>query len=635
MGANALNKTLALLLSFALIWPIARAASDDPDNVSKIFNNLSYPAIFPEGVRPAGWMQVGVWRLAPILMDDAGRPMGCVGEDDIVPPEKVAASILCYYGRKNLGLNEETGESMFTGDEKIWWLQRRQPANAWQVFNITDAEAENLPEAITPVIVTGVDTRDFLESRIAIRPMPVRVEFTLLKNVEGDERLRIPADPDYTRYLMSEGCTLNNNSTSAPNNCFGALSMSGAVPGTDQSSNEIQGVEWPRRQTLCDPATLKQATDYLDRSHVTAVEESDESGDPRIVAIDPPLGMHATVYSACARLVIQPINRRTADSLTWNSDASEKGGYWVGDGAKAPVVNIAAWETGDHAYSAEINADGSLLYRFNWNATSLQPEGTASTYRLTLVLEGGADQGGQCPYPLNTVFDETTLSVNVGSKNSAVVLSAASLGGQHGEGGAAYLDITVGTGKQNSNDSGIDDAVSEEGRETSDRVLVGIAHASPRASPQVKTPRSPRVLAVKARKPVNVETPVMAANVEKPAIDPADAPFYLQSSDQAWPNLHPLEPQSQEYDSDSQTPSRPASFTQIPANQQQSDLPKAGYAPDQASTIARDFPVATIDPLKTPPAPEGRIIPPPGPLLEIRYKPQHAASRRSRAARGL
>ena len=61
--------------------------------------------------------------------------------------------------------------------------------------------------------------------------------------------------------------------------------MSGAVPGTDQSINEIQGNDFgpggtvnPGSQTVLDPIALK--------------------------------GYHATVYSGCARLIVQKI---TAD----------------------------------------------------------------------------------------------------------------------------------------------------------------------------------------------------------------------------------------------------------------------------------------------------------------------------------
>jgi hypothetical protein len=131
-----------------------------------------------------------------------------------------------------------------------------------------------------------------------------------------------------------------------------------------------------------------------------------------------------------------------------------------------------------------------------------------------------------------------------------------------------------------------------------------------------------------------METPVIAATVDKPVIDPAGDPFYLQSPDPEWPNSHPLEPQSHESDSDSLAESEEALFAQIPADPPRSDLPQPSPTPDQASTSAKDFLVATADPVKTPPAPVGRRIPPPGPLSEVRYKPQRSAFRRLRAARG-
>ena len=65
---------------------------------------------------------------------------------------------------------------------------------------------------------------------------------------------------------------------------------------------------------------------------------------------------------------------------------------------------------------------------------------------MTFLLEGGSASGGRCPYALNTVFDASTLSVNVGERHPAVVVSGSDASFTHGEGGLAYVDISIGSG---------------------------------------------------------------------------------------------------------------------------------------------------------------------------------------------
>jgi hypothetical protein len=400
-------------------------------------NNLSYPVIWSDNVTKSDFTpSTAPWTFATITTPTTE----CVQQDP--PVATVSPEIACYYGEKNLGLDEETDGHVFEPPAKIWWLQQRQTlGNNWQVFNITDAAAEGGASSTTPVVVTGIDTGDLLESSITISAKQIRTEFTLLKRVTYDGQLENATDSDYTAYLAFNGgtCVLEDNSTLAPNNCFAAHNMSGAVPGTDQSINEIQGTDYGEitQGGLIDPQLVKVVKNYFDPTLL--VVEAEEPGDPRIVAVDPPVGIDATVYSACARLIIQRITDPTHVPV-WSSTAiggvaaGEHGGYWTnGNGIDPPLVDVAAW---DGTYSAETNAGGSVIYGYNWNTKEDSSGG--GDYRLTFVLEGDA-----CDYDLNTVFDSTTKSVNVGERRPARVMSADDLGGTGNEGGLVYVDVNI------------------------------------------------------------------------------------------------------------------------------------------------------------------------------------------------
>jgi hypothetical protein len=332
----------------------------------------------------------------------------------------------------NLGISEEDGSRIFVEPEKVWWLQQRAE-NKWQVFNIED------PDKITPVVVTGVDTGDLLESSIVIKAKQIRTEFALFKHVDAYAPLGLVADADFTGYRPG-ACVLD---AAIPTNCFAAHRMSGAVPGTDQSIAEIQGTDWPGPidapdYELLDPREVKMIKNYFDPTipvpaAAPGTEESEP--DPRIVPVEPPLGVDALVYTDCARLIIQKV---TGDpgSLYWDSDARS---WMPRSAANAPVVDIGTW---DGSYSVEINAGGGLIYGYNWN-TQKASEG-AGAYRLTFLLEGGGSAGGACDAERSTVFDDTSMSVNVGDRRPATILSATALGGTRGEGGAVYIDVEIG-----------------------------------------------------------------------------------------------------------------------------------------------------------------------------------------------
>lgn len=392
-------------------------------------NNLSFPVIWSDNVMKSDFIPSTV----PWTGGTVGNTAQCVQQ--ATPVTTVPAEIMCYFGEKNLGFDEETGERMFEPPTKTWYLQQRQSlGNAWQAFNVTDSVAENGGDQ-TPFVVTGVDAGDLMESSLVIKAKQIRIEFTLFKSVMGDVQLGSATDDDYVQYLAfgSGTCLPNDNTSLPPNNCLVAHNMSGAVPGTDQSINEIQGTDYfdtINGGLLVDPQTVKVIKNYYDPDAVV-IEAEGEEPDPRIVPLDPAVGVDATVYSACSRLVIQRITD-TTQTPTWDSTADGTyGGYWV-NGLAAPTVDIAAW---NGSYSAEINAGGSVIFGYNWNTKVLSAKGP---YRVTFVIEGD-----HCGVDSNTLFDGSTKSVNVGERRPATVIAAGDFGTAN-EGGMAYLDIAIG-----------------------------------------------------------------------------------------------------------------------------------------------------------------------------------------------
>jgi hypothetical protein len=350
-------------------------------------NNLSFPAIMSEGVTP--FNLITDMEFAPIE-DTSECTTGTAGGS--VPVE-----FLCYFD-----------------DLKVWWLQQRT-GNAWQAYAPAD------PDTSTPVDVTAVDVGDKLESALDLKSKQIRTEFTLLMDASSD--------PDF-----ADG-VLESFDPELTANTFQAFNMSGAVPGTDQSIDEIQGTDFgPGPEASLLGGTLAMV-------------------DPTLVKLNTAgIPVHATVYSHCARLLIQKIT--DPDNLAWSSDVDDgngRGGYWVG-GALPPQENLAAW---DGSYSAEINAGGTLIYGFNWNTKLIEQSIKSGTWRLSFVLEGGKADSGKCSVvALNTVF-ESTVVVNTGEQNQPVVLTPddmVALGASHGEGGMVYIDIPLaggGGGKRN------------------------------------------------------------------------------------------------------------------------------------------------------------------------------------------
>ena len=366
---------------------------------------------------------VGSAQAAPRLCDDGSRPpcrdtgeaaannlsypvIWSDGDSILAPlPEWTFATITdpasqCFMGDTGgLPVPEDAVcyydvEAPVGDSPQVWWLQQRD-ANKWQAFN---------PLATQAIAITGVDWGDDLESRDNFNTRSIiRTEVVLLKNVAEDPTSEFDAAD------------------------FLAFAMSGAVPGTANSPVEMHGTNYGGEanpvlgtQTLIDPTLVRP-------------------------------GFQATMYSACARFIIQKVVGDPA-GLQWNP----ADGHWGPVSAvNNPVFNGAIYPDAlADDYSAEINVSGSLIYGYNWNLRKVG-EG-AGLYRLTYVLDGGGEVGGSCTTPLTTAFTpepanpETeapaTEVVNVVTNpvaTAAIVPAGdAGLNGDLG-GGLSYIDVVI------------------------------------------------------------------------------------------------------------------------------------------------------------------------------------------------
>ncbi len=425
MKSKALNMAITLALSGSMISTAVIAAGRGKPGgggtVEAGANNLSFPLILSDNASPTSLPLDGAWRFAQITTPTTE----CIDENGVEAGQPVENNINCYYGRK-VNVIAETGEIQFEGDTKVWWLQKRT-ANFWKTLSIGH-------DTSTPLVVSAVDIGDLLESSPSIQARQIRVEFNLMQNVKND--------PELSQFLVSDWradvpvplpCTIPTEANQSLG-CFAAVGMSGAVPGTEQSGNEIQGADFgpggegndegnnEGTQTLLDPTTLRVAT----------------TPDGTVIPV------HALVYSNCARLLIQKIPE---SGVSWDKTT----GQWQGIGVGSPLVNVATYNGG---WSSEITSSGSIVYGYNWNAKTA----SIGTYRLTMVLDGNDDEGPQCASNLATQFQmPTELSagtelVNQGEANlSATLIYAGDL--QLGdEGGLAYIDVPITTkGGGNSN----------------------------------------------------------------------------------------------------------------------------------------------------------------------------------------
>ena len=369
-------------------------------------NNLSFPVILGDNVGPAAFPADGAWRWAPVV-----DPLTeCIGEEGVAAGTPVPPQYLCYYGRHVSVSSEEgsVGDIVFDGDPKVWWLQKRTQ-NFWKTLSVGH-------DVSTPLVVSAVDVGDLLESSPAIQARQIRVEFNMLQHVD-------PLDTELGGYTNPANCVVPTAAGQSIG-CFAAFGMSGAVPGTEQSGNEMQGTDFgpgpapsllTGTQTLLDPAAVRLT-------------------DPDVG------GIQALVYSHCARLVIQKIT----GNPTWDQTT----GQWSGAGVGAPVVNVATYSA-TSPWTVEITSGGSIVYGYNWNAKSA----STGMYRLTFVLDGNDAEGPQCTTTLATTFQAlggTTL-VNSGENNPSNIVYAgdSDLGD---EGGLVYIDLilsTKGGGKKN------------------------------------------------------------------------------------------------------------------------------------------------------------------------------------------
>jgi hypothetical protein len=447
-----MNKSLlaiAIILAFSGAVPDAALAKGKPPPTSEAANNISFPVILSDNVGPILPADVP-WRFAPIT-----DPSTCAQETNTTVP--VPAATLCYYGRATR-VNSETQVLEFipnpetpagaycdgstNEDCRVWWLQKRAP-NFWKTLTVGH-------DITTPLAVSAVDIGDLLESSPSIATRQIRVEFNLLQHVAWDDpEFGTYVVPDWTA-LIPEPCAVPTTGGPTSVGCFAALAMSGAVPGTEQSGNEIQGTDFgPGVAVVPAPASGTAIPGQSSRAPGGGGQTGmlDALGepvpgtqtllDPATVRLTTPDvgGIQAIVYSRCARLVIQKIG----EMPFWDKTT----GLWTGTGVGAPVVNVAAYT---NAYNAEITSGGSIVYGYNWNAKTA----STGTYRLTFVLDGNDDEGPACTgATLGTKFEPPagaipgTQLVNVGENNKSGTIIYAGDSQLGDEGGLVYVDLTL------------------------------------------------------------------------------------------------------------------------------------------------------------------------------------------------
>ena len=413
MNTLQFTKIIALLLSVVVAQGAIAAKKGPPVGKGKrgggtettVATNLSYPVIYAEGALPGG-SSVTPWTFAPTFATITDPALQCV--TSVTAGTPVPADKVCYLDSSN----------------KIWWLQKRA-GNMWSAFFTIDPDwTTAVPATATPVVATGVDASDLLESSPKLNARPIRTEFTMLKNATTD-----PAFKNFVATAFAKENVTCPNSATVPNGCFAAYLMSGAVPGTEKSNLEMQG------------------TDY--GSDLGAFPGTRTLVDPRLVKADSVTGTgyDAIIYSSCARLFIQ--KWQTTEAPVWDGVK----GVWYG--AAAPMVNITSYPLTDPitgatiapTYVTEINSGGSLVYGYNWMASNA----STGKYRITFILDGAP----VCP-ALNTKFQKTataeypqTTVANPGEVTPAQMLypedlvATSSDGKTYSYGGLVYVDITL------------------------------------------------------------------------------------------------------------------------------------------------------------------------------------------------
>lgn len=164
-------------------------------------------------------------------------------------------------------------------------------------------------------------------------------------------------------------------------------------------------------------------------------------------------GTRATVYSPCARFMIQKLSVEREEiedgDLTWVPKVGWTETIPVPEGddlINEPIFNMAVHEAQDGPgyYNAEINVKGKIIYGYTWNVRRLN-EG-AGDYRLTFSFDD--DVTG---IPLNTFFVEGVTEIIMPLEEE--LLAAAAEEGESPGGGAegvldfehnlTYMDIRI------------------------------------------------------------------------------------------------------------------------------------------------------------------------------------------------
>ncbi|MCK7502165.1 MAG: hypothetical protein MZW92_78825 [Comamonadaceae bacterium] len=203
--------------------------------------------ILSDNVGPAAFPADGVWRWATIT--DPGDAVRLGDQHRVAGPDHYPV-LLRPQGHRRLGDRRGRVHRRTEG-----LVAAEAHPEFWKALSVGH-------DVTTPLVVSAVDVGDLLESSPQIATRQIRVEFNLLQSVAA-------SDTELGQYVGLDKCAAPPTVAPYSIGCFAAFGMSGAVPATEQSINEMQGNDFgpgPASSlttgtlTLLDPSTVRAAT---------------------------------------------------------------------------------------------------------------------------------------------------------------------------------------------------------------------------------------------------------------------------------------------------------------------------------------------------------------------------------------
>jgi hypothetical protein len=380
------TRNLALSAALLLAGTVAGTAMGPPGGEAA-GNNLSYPVIWAEGAALALRGEYGTTTPDGAGQywwgnDAVGDPLTCLPDPD--------DEAFC-----DDGLNGSVGPLPGPADVICKAFLQQDELNEWQ--------AASADMSASPVLVDWIDWGDNLESVAWSLNSMVRTEVVLLQDLfEFD----CPADLDGDGlvgindflFVLGEwggpGGDVNGDGDTDILDLLAVLGQWGACPAlaTEMLEYRMRHLFGRGKDEMWGLSTIGELVpEEMEYDYQTTYPQ-------------------ATVYSPCARLIIQRLlvdrGDPRLDSLEWvpTEGWTEPAGE-PDELINPPIYNNAAWEGGHGPgfYSAEVNVKGRVIFGYTWNVRKLNED--AGDYRITFSLD--ATCGGSIL--LNTWFDEAQI----------------------------------------------------------------------------------------------------------------------------------------------------------------------------------------------------------------------------------